>query len=352
MNAAPWPAGVSAASPSSTLGADEPVPHIAWAGLCLQTSTDTRAHAACNARYAAHDAPVNEPGAQVLLCILVPVHVHAAAAVAARARGEAYGAFPPHDAVPHRTGELSRVQSRACFRMREMYARRAAPAAGRDNDLVAQPHAHPQAHGRHHSAGNTCLPRLSPLLAAAGAALGTQCARTHRDAHTPSHAHTRTALARSGRQGDTGCAADLGQVGSGRDGAMGSPRRIVRPDLLRCTRASRRPRSCAKVLCCLRKTSDLTASYNHQSQTRNSGRARRVSHLRRPAGVRPARSTHLQGPVTASHIAPLSRLVWLWPRRPPARPRGLSTLVPPLPPARPRGRFHVGACAFRAASVD
>jgi hypothetical protein len=252
MNAAPWPAGVSAASPSSTLGADEPVTHIAWAGLCLQTSTDTRAHAACNARYAAHDAPVNEPGAQVLLCILVPVHVHAAAAVAARARGEAYGAFPPHDAVPHRTGERSRVQSRACFRMREMYARRAAPAAGRDNDLVAQPHAHPQAHGRHHSAGNQppSAPPVTPPCRGRGAALGTQCARTHRDAHTPSHAHTRTALARSGRLGDTGCAVDFGQVGSGRDGAMGSPRRIVRPDLLsgapgRVAGLVRVPRCCA-----------------------------------------------------------------------------------------------------------
>ena len=52
-----------------------------------------------------------------------------------------------------------------------------------------------------------------------------------------------------------------------------------------------------------------------------------------------------------SHRPPFSSRVALatTPARPPARHEYSST---PLPPARPRGRFHVGACAFRAASVD
>ena len=181
-------------------------------------------------------------------------------------------------------------------------------------------------------------PRLSPLRATCwGRSRDAMCTHAPGRAHTfaCAHTHSTRAIGQAGRHGLRGGLWPSG-IGQGRsDGLPPSDRSSG--FALRCTRASRRPRSCAKVLCCLRKTSDLTASYNHQSQTRNSGRARRVSHLRRPAGVRPARSTHLQGPVTASHIAPLSRLVWLWPRR---------------PPARPRGRFHVGACAFRAASVD
>ena len=81
-----------------------------------------------------------------------------------------------------------------------MCARRAAPAAGRDNDLVAQPHAHPEAHCRHHSACNPVRPPACPPFRAWAAPETHVHARTGTRTHLRTRAHAQHWRDRAGRE--------------------------------------------------------------------------------------------------------------------------------------------------------